>query len=61
MELWTELPWWARLIVSIGLIVGGLAAFLNGYPRSGGGMLGLGVVLLLIGGRSDSEKNGYRF
>ena len=61
MEAWSELPWWLRLLVALGLMAGGLFALYSGFWRSGSGMLGLGVILLLIGGRSDSERNGYRF
>jgi hypothetical protein len=70
LELWIGLPAWLRMLVGLGLMVlGGLIVY--GYvvaeprprrlPTFGALLFGTGLVLILLGSKSDAEKNGYRF
>jgi hypothetical protein len=61
LDFWTELPAWLRLGSALLLI--GLGALLLYFVsiRLGCVLMGVGVVLLLVGEKSKSEKNGYRF
>lgn len=58
---WMDLPAWLRLIVA--LIVTGIGALMCYYisMRLGVIILAFGVVMFFFGGKSDSEKKGYRF
>ena len=69
---WTDLPAWLR--VGLGVVVlltggGILWAGMTGHiiehrrvcPRISLVLIGLGFAMILIGGKSDSERKGYRF
>jgi hypothetical protein len=58
-EWWAGLPWWARygtamvfLLISTGLLLAG---------KFGPWGWGIGGMMLLFGGQSESEKKGYKF
>lgn len=61
LEAWSELPSWLRL--TIAFIICGLGALLFWFVsiRAGIALGGLGFAMLMVGGKSQSEKNGYRF
>jgi hypothetical protein len=62
MGLWEwfgSIPWWARLSLSGVFILISTVRFFTGTFWPWG--WAVGVVLLLFGGPSDSEKKGYRF
>lgn len=73
LDLWIDLPAWLRMLVALAVIGGGGAivyAWLTGgfvisqytfLPPLGMGLCGMGLVMLLVGGRSRAERNGYRF
>ena len=61
LEFWTELPWWLRLLVALLILGVGVVVFLFASVRAGCVIAGAGLVMFAIGGRSQSEKNGYRF
>src|SRR5436189_112315 len=54
LEIWSNMPWWVRLLVAFGLMGLGVVSLIYGRIRSGSGLLGLGFALFLIGGRSDA-------
>ena len=69
---WTDRPWWVRIGIGLAMIAWGVVVIVNvarddnpftdHWPLIGGGMLaGVGFVLLMIGGKSDAEKKGYKF
>ena len=60
-DWWSELPGWLRVTTALALMVGGVLVAYFVSIRAGFVMLGVGTVLVLIGGPSDSEKKGYRF
>ena len=61
LDWWIELPWWMRLGVALLLMAVGLLVFLYGSVKGGAALFGLGFILLVLGGKSESEKKGYRF
>ena len=61
IDWWSELPWWLRYGVGLVFLSGGVFFFLNGLLGLGGICAGIGVVMLVLGGKSESEKKGYRF
>ncbi len=60
IDWFTGLPWWLRYGVAILLLLisTGLYFFANRFWPWG---WGVGGVMLLFAGRSDSEKKGYHF
>lgn len=67
LELWMDLPPWLRIVVALGLMALGVAIVWISYtearriPFAGLGIAATGLVLVLVGGKSNAEKNGYRF
>lgn len=61
LDGWMELPWWLRLLVGAGMVIGGAFVFWFASFRLGGAMVAIGFVLFMIGGRSRGEKSGCRF
>ncbi len=61
LNIWIELPAWLRLGIAGIVAIIGVLTFIFVSVRAGAVLSGIGFVLLLIGGKSDSEKNGYRF
>jgi hypothetical protein len=61
LDLWMELPAWLRFGSALLLIGLGVLLLLYVSVRLGCVLMGVGCVLLLVGERSKSEKNGYRF
>lgn len=61
LDWWIDLPWWLRLGVALGLMGAGALVFWYVSIRLGILMVGVGLVLFLIGGKSQAEKKGYRF
>ena len=61
LDGWIELPWWLRLLVAAGMVIGCAFVFWFASIRLGGAMVAVGFVLFMIGGRSRGEKSGYRF
>ena len=56
-----DLPAWARLLVALGLMIVGGLVFYFVSVRLGIALFAVGFVLLMIGGKSKAEKQGYRF
>ena len=61
LDFWIELPWWLRLIIAGAIAAVGVLLCLFVSVRAGYVLTGLGVVMMVVGGRTPSEKNGYRF
>ena len=61
LDWWTDLPWWLRLGSALLLMAVGVLAFWFVSVRLGAGLAGLGLILFALGGKSESEKKGYRF
>ncbi len=61
LSAWSELPWWLRLTVALSMITGGFGIFWYVSIKMGIGLMGLGAAMLMVGGRTDAEKNGYHF
>ena len=61
LDAWMELPAWARIGSALVLMLLGALVFLFVNVRTGIVLIGVGFVLLLMGGKTDSEKNGYHF
>lgn len=61
LDWWTDLPAWLRITTA--LLVLATGAFVLWYVsvRLGAALLGLGFILVVLGGKSQSEKKGYRF
>ena len=61
LSAWSELPWWLRLIVALIMLGLGFLVFWYVSIKLGIGLMGLGAAMLMVGGRTDAEKNGYNF
>ncbi len=72
LELWVSLPWWLRIGAGVlSILVGALILFLGLTGRLMEGrrvvwwgafaFIGAGFAMVMIGGKTDSEKNGYHF
>jgi hypothetical protein len=72
MDWWTELPAWLRMLIGLVILIAGIAIFAccmtgvfpggdNLLSRSSIGLMAVGFVLVVFGGKSSSEKNGYHF
>lgn len=61
LDFWIELPWWLRLTIAGIVLTLGILICLFVNIRVGFVLTGLGIAMLLVGGRSESEKQGYRF
>lgn len=61
LDAWIQLPWWLRLFVAVGLIVGGGLVFWFASIRLGCGLVAIGFVLFVMGGPTRGEKSGYKF
>lgn len=61
LNIWLEFPAWLRMGIALLIAVIGVLTFIFASVRAGAVLSGVGFVLLLVGGKSDSEKNGYRF
>ena len=61
LDFWTELPAWLRVTIAGGMMVAGALIFYFVALRLGLFLLGLGFVMILIGGKSQSERYGYGF
>jgi hypothetical protein len=72
LDWWIELPAWLRIVLGVVMLVAGgllLWAWATGYfamPRRhvltlGSALAGLEFGMILIGGKSDGERNGHRF
>lgn len=61
MDAWMDLPAWLRLVVALIICGVGVAIFWFVSGRLGIGVAALGFAMFIFGGKSDSEKNGYRF
>jgi hypothetical protein len=78
MGLWTDLPPWSRLLISLivtalGILIVVKSVHMGAAPGMivddpsrwfllvGFAITGIGVGLLAVSGKSDSEKNGYKF
>lgn len=72
VDWWTGLPGWLRFVFGlVVMLLGGgiLWAGLTGRIIAGRracstlalALIGLGFAMMLIGGKSDSERNGYHF
>ena len=61
LGIWLDLPWWVRAIASF--LVVGLGVYTTLYSVFWGGIVivGIGAGMLLAGGKSQSERNGYHF
>lgn len=60
LDWWVHVPWYVRVGTALALIlVSTLILILGGYIWPWGWIVG--VILLLFGGPSRSEKNGYHF
>lgn len=71
-DWWCELPWWLRIGAGVlCMAAGGLLMWvhISGHfgvdrwqaARYGALLVGAGAVMVLLGGKSDAEKKGYRF
>ena len=58
-DWWTDLPWWLRYGVAVTFLLISTVLYFAGWFWPWG--WAVGIVLLMFGGRSDSEKKGYRF
>jgi hypothetical protein len=61
LDAWSDMPWWARLIVALFIMGVGVVLLLARFVRGGSACIGLGFILFMIGGKSRGEKSGYRF
>jgi hypothetical protein len=77
LQWWLDLPGWIRFVAGlIFLIPGAIIVYSYAtekqdvhemIPKDHSGMIGgfilvgIGVILLAMSGKSDSDKNGYRF
>ena len=61
LDLWMDLPSWLRNGVAVLFLLAGALILYFASVRFGFALLGIGLVLLLVGEKSKSEKNGYRF
>ena len=73
MDVWAELPWWLRIGISVVLLIAGVLVIWLGMSTTLAGLrrrnvwvigltlIGVGSAAILFGGKSDSERNGYRF
>jgi hypothetical protein len=75
LQWWLDLPAWLRMGISLIFLIAGAAIVLYGVltpqekmlPRErdeiiiGFMCVGVGLALLIAGGKSDAEKNGYKF
>lgn len=70
LEWWMELPAWLRMTLGVVLmVVGGLILWAQIASDAGNrraytwpiAMCGLGFAMVMVGGKTDSEKNNYRF
>ncbi|MGH7213182.1 MAG: hypothetical protein ACREIT_00140 [Tepidisphaeraceae bacterium] len=72
LDWWIGLPAWLRIGLGVVVLLAGagvLWAWATGYfavPRRhvltlGLALAGLGFGMILVGGKSDSERKGYRF
>lgn len=69
---WTELPSWLRvglglmvLLTGVGILWAGMTGHIIEHtrvcPRISLVLIGVGLAMILIGGKSESERKGYRF
>lgn len=61
LDFWSELPAWLRITIAVSIMIAGSLIAYFAAIRLGLLMLGVGFVMALIGGKSQSERNGYRF
>lgn len=72
LELWMSLPSWLRMIFGVLLMLtGGVVVWMGVNAEiiagrrtiftCGFAMIGAGFAMVMIGGKSDSERNGYHF
>ena len=61
LDAWSELPAWLRILIAVGMMVAGALIAWFESVRLGFLLLGVGFVMTMIGGKSQSERNGYRF
>ena len=61
MDFWTDLPSWLRLVIALIVLGLGVVIFFSISVRLGLGIAGLGFAMFIFGGKTDSEKNGYKF
>jgi len=59
--MWMDLPVWVRLLIALGLFVGGGLIVYYVSFRFGFAVVGLGFVGLIFSTKNESEKKGYRF
>jgi hypothetical protein len=61
IEAWSELPAWLRLLIA--LIIMGIGGVVLWYAsvKVGFGLIGLGFIMFMIGGKTRGEKSEYRF
>jgi membrane-bound ClpP family serine protease len=61
LDAWSDMPWWARLIIALVIMGVGVVLLMAGFFRGGSALIGLGFILFIIGGKTRGEKSGYRF
>lgn len=77
LDWWSDLPWWLRLGVAFAIIALGIVVVLTSTRHMVGelivddpgryqmilgfAIMGIGLGMAFIGGKSDSEKKGYKF
>ncbi|MGC4106192.1 MAG: hypothetical protein QM753_07525 [Thermomicrobiales bacterium] len=60
MEFWMDLPAWLRLITALIVLSVGVVIFLFISGRLGMILAALGFCMFIFGGKSSSEKSGYK-
>lgn len=72
LDRWIELPAWLRVGLGVMVLLAGFGllwawatrffAFPRRYVLTGAlALVGAGFGMILVGGKSDSERNGYHF
>ena len=61
LDWWTDLPAWLRIATALLVLAAGGFVLWYVSVRLGAALLGLGFILVVLGGKSQSEKKGYRF
>ena len=61
LDWWTDLPAWLRIVFALVVMITGGLVFWFVSVRFGAGIFGFGFILMVLGGKSESEKKGYRF
>lgn len=58
---WFDLPTWLQMLLSLAVIAGGAAVtwFISG--RIGVVVLAIGVAMMVVSGRDNSDRRGYKF